>query len=185
MPKWLKGCLIIVMIPACLAVYLILPWLGMGVFAGFTYLFGTNPPEPEIREGEFPFQIVYEINGEKIIVNDVYVCEFDGFGLKNGGFEKVRKWKGYIKSSGDEFLYVTEDTLRKVYIDVGSSEYYMDDAIHPYHKQLPRAKLFDAPKEKNTLESGYEPYEEGEIASFFGIKIIDYKFSSPIVNTFE
>ena len=33
-----------------------------------------NVPEPQIKEGEFPFEIVYEIDEETITVNDVYVA---------------------------------------------------------------------------------------------------------------
>ena len=60
-------------------------------------LLSSNPPKPEITYAEFPFEIVYELEGETVTVNDVYVCEYDGIGM-NEGVGKYREWKGYIKS---------------------------------------------------------------------------------------
>ena len=47
----------------------ILPWtlLAIGL------LLSPNPLEPAIKYAEFPFEVVYEINGETKTVNDVFV----------------------------------------------------------------------------------------------------------------
>ena len=76
----------------------------------FSFSSCQNVPEPQIKEGEFPFEMVYEIDGETITVNDIYVCEFDGFDW-NEGVGKHRKWKGYIKSSGTDVLILLEDAI--------------------------------------------------------------------------
>ena len=38
---------------------------------------------PQITEGEFPFVLEYEINGERHIIEDTVVCKFDGYDLSN------------------------------------------------------------------------------------------------------
>ena len=81
----------------------------------FSFSSCETAPEPQIKEGEFPFEIVYEIDGEIITVNDIYVCEFDGYDW-NEGRGKHRKWKGYIKSSGSEELILLEDGDLKLYM---------------------------------------------------------------------
>ena len=68
-------------------------WIGMWIST-------PNPPEPEVTYGEFPFEIVYEIDGEIFTINDVYVCEYRGIALSEAS-GKCRSWKGYIKSSGE------------------------------------------------------------------------------------
>ena len=50
---------------------------------------------PEIRYGEFPFRLEYEINGERFVIEDTVICEFDGIGW-NEAQGKFRKWKDYL-----------------------------------------------------------------------------------------
>ena len=51
----------------------------------------TNLPKPEITYGEFPFEIVLEIDGQTKMFNNVYICEYDGIG-SNEGIGKYRVW---------------------------------------------------------------------------------------------
>ena len=103
----------------------------------FSFSSCETVPEPQIKEGEFPFEIVYEIDGEIITVNDVYVCEFDGFDW-NEGAGKHRKWKGYIKSSGSEGLILLEDGDLKFAVSVGSPEYYMSAPSCQWSEDTPK-----------------------------------------------
>ncbi|MBQ2840423.1 MAG: hypothetical protein IJE70_03665, partial [Oscillospiraceae bacterium] len=57
--------------------------------------------------GEFPFKLEYELNGKKYTVEDVWVCEFNGFG-SNEGFGKHRQWKGKVKSTGEDKIVLLE-----------------------------------------------------------------------------
>ncbi len=50
-----------------------LPWTAMVLY----HTFSPNPPKPEITHGEFPFELVYEIDGEIITVKDTYVNLMD------------------------------------------------------------------------------------------------------------
>ncbi len=94
---------------------------------GFMCLFILkSPPVPEINYGEFPFTLTYEINGEQITVQDVYICELDycGYDINIGPH---RTWKKYVKSTGLENILITEDEERKIFCELGDDWYYMGD----------------------------------------------------------
>ena len=59
------------------------PWSAMAL-----YIYAQPCEYPEIEYAEFPFELTYEINGERFVVNDVYVCEFEGFGGNEGSMRK-------------------------------------------------------------------------------------------------
>ena len=66
-----------------------------------------NPPKPAIRYGEFPFRLTYELNGETKTIEDVAICEFDGYGERSEAGQD-RKWKTHLKSGLDDLLYEKE-----------------------------------------------------------------------------
>ena len=147
----------------------------------FSFSSCQNVPEPQIKEGEFPFEMVYEIDGETITVNDIYVCEFDGFDW-NKGVGKHRKWKGYIKSSGTEVLILLEDGDLKFAVSVGSPEYYMSDPTCPYSENTPSI-FYIEPNEFGGITSGVLDIEP--LLEQYKLKLISWKFSEPIENSFE
>ena len=140
-----------------------------------------NVPVPQIKEGEFPFEIVYEIDGETVTVNDIYICEFDGFGW-NEGVEKYRKWKGYIKSSGTKELILLEDGDLKFAVSVGSPEYYMSDPSCQWSENTPSI-YYIKPNEFGGITSGSSDIEP--LLEQYKLKLISWKFSDPIQNSFE
>ena len=139
-------------------------------------------PEPEIKEGEFPFEIVYEKDGEIVTVNDVYVCEFDGFDW-NEGVGKHRKWKGYIKSSGAKELILLEDGDLKLAVSVGFPEYYMSDQSITQIKDLTPAIYYIKPNELGGTSSGMLDIEP--LLEQYKIQLVSWNFSEPIQNSFE
>ena len=140
-----------------------------------------NVPEPQIKEGEFPFEIVYEIDGEIITVNDVYVCEFGGFDW-NEGVGKYRKWKGYIKSSGAEELILLEDGDLKFAVSIGSPEYYMGDPTCSYFENEPSI-FYIKPNEFGGTTVGLSDIES--LLERYKLKLVSWTFSEPIENSFE
>lgn len=146
-------------------------------FSGCGYV-----PKPQITKGEFPFQIVYEIDGETVTVNDVYVCEFDGFDW-NEGVGKHRKWKGYIKSCGAEEIILLEDGDLKFACSVGNPEYYMGDSSYLIPGEYTPSIYYI----KNG-ENGGSFYGTSDIEPMleqYKLKIISWKLSEPIENSFE
>lgn len=151
------------------------PWSALILY----HTFSPNPPKPEITYGEFPFELVYEIDGETITVNDTYICKFDGFG-SNEGTGKYREWKGYVKSTGKSTLFITKDDKYKFYCNVGKAEYYMGDTEHHMWVEIAGPTLYADDHDPWALPDIDE--EERRIEK---IKIISWKFSEPIENSFE
>jgi len=63
----------------------------------FDLLFGGQK-YPEIAKAEFPFVVEYVMDGETYIIEDIVVCEFDGF---DGMFPNQRCWSSYLKSGNE------------------------------------------------------------------------------------
>ena len=147
----------------------VLPWL-------FTLIFSQSPPQPEVTYGEFPFEIVFEINGETKTVDDVYVCEYDGIGVGSNG--KYIKWKGYIKSTGDEYIVLEDRGFEKLVCSVGSPYYYMNDTITYRQQNEPKPSL------KICYIFGVS-FAGDSVEQQYGVKVLDYSFSQPIKNTFK
>ena len=64
------------------AIIILLPIIvifSLNLFARSSSFIGgllyPNPQKPEITFAEFPFEIVYEIDGETVTLKDTYVCE--------------------------------------------------------------------------------------------------------------
>ena len=173
--------IIVILLVPVIAVLLIPP-VG---FAVVQWIKLPNPPEPTIRYGEFPFELVYEIDGEIVTVNDVYICEYTGIALTSECCAKERSWKGYVKSSRESGVFLTEDKTEegtiKIYCSVGSARIYMDD--ERYGKTsgwTPKVYSIETTDRTSTT-----CFLGEEIMEKYHIKLISWKFSDPIENTFE
>lgn len=172
---------IIALSPMILLMSGLLYWAAASIIG--TWLFTPNPPKPEVTYGEFPFEIVYEIDGEIVTVSDVYVCEYDGIGA-NEGTGKHRTWKGYFKSTGEETLVLLQDGNLTLACAVGSPEYYMSD---PCRSEVvsydPYIYYIISPNEFGGTSSGVMDIEP--LLEQYKIKLISWKLSEPIPNSFE
>lgn len=102
-----------------------LSWPWLLIFIGIHS--EPNPPRPEITYGEFPFRVEYEINGQRKVIQDTLICEFDGFGADEGN-GKYRKWEERL-ASGNSFRQSLLEVNGKVEISYypGIAEYFMGD----------------------------------------------------------
>ena len=166
----------IILVSIILVVFAIvaLPWIMIAIGS----IFAPNPPAPEITYGEFPFRLEYEINGERVVVEDTVVCEYGGVGWDEGQ-GKHRTWEGYLASSGEENVLVVTDGTRKIYCYVGSAEYYMGDEKYPEKRPLIPRLYMDDP---NLLIS--EIAIQDEIIAGYNIELISWEFTDPITNSF-
>ncbi len=165
---------------------------------GLIAVFSRKQLPPTIKYGEFPFHLIYEFNGEIYDIEDVVVCEFDGFDI-SGGFGERRTWDEYLKSGKDRIsIFVDKNvpsvlnperinTRAEVYIDFGTGEYYMGD---PNGKSGTHGKpnIFYVERydisDKITMNDATNLTEK-QVEEFFGIKIIKWDFSEPMKNEFK
>jgi hypothetical protein len=135
--------------------------------------------KPTVTEGEFPFSITYELDGEKVTVNDVYKAHY----VRNDGYAdtKSRVYVGGIEGLGEDNTIYTlkkdENTRVELWTHfypdylMGDSEYdYFDDEAFE-----PRIYYYDAEEQE---------YSDEETLLAQGVKLIGYEYPTPIENTF-
>ena len=159
-------------------------------------------PPPKITEGEFPFVVEYEYNGERVLIEDTIVCTYDGYDMSNNfaifGYPYSRTWDITIKSGKEPKRTIIEfeensksvfvkgrvNTESRVIWSYGTGGYYMGDPEDA--KTGPFIHYF----ERYNITSKINMYDSTELTKeqlekYFGIKLIRFEFSEPIVNTFE
>jgi hypothetical protein len=158
-------------------VYVTVPWLIL--YTGIQS--APNPPLPKITYGEFPFRLEYELDGERKVIEDTVICEFDGFG-SNEGSGKYRKWKNRL-ASGDTEARITllqiSDTKKIVYY-AGSADYYMGDQVTHYlnNFSFPNAVIYEG-------SGGTRLVREEQLLNDYHIKLISWDYTQPILNSFD
>lgn len=143
--------------------------------------FSNTPPEPTIKYAEFPFEVVYKLNGETVQINDVFVCEYDGiFWSTNMGYE--RDWKGFVKSTGERYLFIAgEDKKDGLYFALGSPSIYMGDSdCSDIEGTVMQIEWEDGGK-----NLCYTYLTDTQIWQKYNFKLISFTPSNPIENTFE
>ena len=168
---------------------LLLPFAVMAfAFAGIsivpfitTYIFEPTPSKPEITYGEFPFEIVYELDGETITINDIYVCEYEG--IRIGYLEKYRSWKGYFKSTGEDQIVLLQDGNLKFCSFVGDPNYYMSDPTMQEQKYVPYIFYEIYPNDSGGKSSG--TLDIDQMLEEYKLKLVSWNLSEPIQNNFK
>ena len=131
--------------------------------------------KPKVTEGEFPFSITYELDGETVTIKDVYKVHYE----KLRGY-KSRVYSGEIGNRGeDNTIYnLKKDDVGRVelwthfhpdYL-MGDSEYdyYDDEAFEPriYYYDMNEAEFSD---EETLLK--------------YGVKLVSFEYPEPIENS--
>ena len=157
-------------------------------------------PAPQITEGEFPFVLEYEINGERHIIEDTVVCKFDGYDLSNPTpfIDYERSWYAELKSKDDQKRSILEleentesllvkgriNTEARIRLFYGSGGYYLGDP--KYADRIPSINYVEKYKtSEKVTHNEVTPLTNEQLEEYFGIKIIRFEFSSPIENKFE
>lgn len=154
--------------------------LVVAVFAIAVYsIVSSIAKKPTVTEGEFPFSITYELDGETITINDVYKVHYDG----NGGYAdtKSRVYVGEIGNlgEGNTVYHLKQNTDGRIelytnfYADylMGDTEYdYFD--VEPFE---PRIYYYDMEETE---------YSDEETLSAQGVKLISFDYPTPIENSF-
>ncbi|MCC3381765.1 hypothetical protein ACFQ5D_02480 [Paenibacillus farraposensis] len=176
-----KKTLLLLSIPLLLAfaiiVFIALPWLL--IFIGIQL--EPNPPQPEITYGKFPFRLEYEINGQRKVIQDTLICEYDGIG-SNEGQGKYRKWKERLASGNEKITLLKVNNTKEIYYSPGSANYYMGDLgdSRKYEHFFPDALLI----EKNGIGTSNGIILADELLDKYHIKLISWDYTPPIKNNF-
>jgi len=173
MKDLLKGVGCLLMIPFIL---LSLPWTAIHILG----LLQPAPPRPEIRHGEFPFRLVYSVNGEEKVIEDAVVARFSG--IVRDGSGSWRRWDGRLASGNEHVVLLKIDENRFIFYLPGSPNYYMGDlpTYATWNPDFPNAWLFD----ESQLVRRW-PVNADELLSEYGIVLISWEPSPPIVNSFK
>lgn len=178
----------------------ILLWLGLTLM--------PKPPKPTICYGEFPFTLVYELNGEEKVIEDVAVCEFDGYDeLTEAG--QNREWRTYLKSEEDNLNSAGEkytmgvrqiplldlrnsdaaddegNKILELYFYGGNGHYYMGDPLG--HKGRPPQdfeRIYYMYQNENG-ELRYSEMSSEEALEEYHIRLISWEIEPPIENSFK
>lgn len=166
----------------------------LSIISGAVFSLTPNPPKPEITYGEFPISITYEIEGEIQEIQDTIVCEFDGF-ENLGSAGKYRKWKAYVKSTGNKMVTLYDLRLNadftewgnqalELCFDPGNAEYYMGD-VGNRQRSGSLGKWVDYLYITPDGKTGYSSFELDEAWERYKFKLISWDLSPPIQNSFK
>jgi hypothetical protein len=136
--------------------------------------------KPTVTEGEFPFSITYELDGEKVTIKDVYKVNY----VKNDEDDnhKGRVYVGKLLSSGEETAHFTLKKDGNTRIELWTNfhaDYLMGDPENDYFDDEafePKTYYFD--------ENETEFYDE-ETLEKQGFKLISFEYPTPLENSLE
>ena len=157
---------------------------------------------PKIADGQFSFSVEYVYNGKAYKYEDAVLCNY--VGLKdNQGWRspaKIRGWEDYLQSSGEHYRdilvleqYGVESLFTKgrtnncsfVYLSFGRANYYMGEKEYS-DIDAPCFYYDESFKNSSGTQSGENTVlTEEQLEEYFGIKVVEFNFSSPIENEYE
>lgn len=135
--------------------------------------------KPTVTEGEFPFSITYELDGETVIIDDVYKAQY----VRNDGYAdtKSRIYDGEIGDLGEGNTVYTLKKDENTRVELWTkfyADYLMGDAMYDYFDDEPFAPqiyYYDANEQ--------EYYDEETLAAQ-GVRLISFEYPTPIENSF-
>ena len=153
--------------------------LAVAILAIVVYSFISSIAfKPAVTEGEFPFSITYELDGERVTIEDVYKVNY----VRNDGYADTKS-RVYVGETGDSGENKTLYTLKKgentrvelwthFYADylMGDPEYdYFDDEAFE-----PKIYYYDSQETE---------YHDEETLAAQGVKLISFTYPTPIENS--
>jgi hypothetical protein len=152
-----------------------------------------NPSKPEITHGEFPFRLVYLVNGETKVIEDTLICDYDGIGM-NEGTGKYRQWKERLASGNQKVLLLNLDGAigttfpnrkileQEIYYDPGSGGYYMGESSEGFTPNFPNASINEEYQDGTNVDG---IILASELLNNYKIKLISWDIAKPITNNFR
>lgn len=135
--------------------------------------------KPAVTEAEFPFKIIYELDGETVTIDDVYKVKY----IPNDEDDnhKGRVYAGELKSSGEDDTLYTLKKDENTRIELWAylyADYLMGDPEYDYFGEEnfePKIYYYD----ENEVE-----YHDKETLEEQGVKLISFEYPTPIENSF-
>lgn len=187
----MKKITIIIVICAIIFILLVV-LLFIAAFGGFNFLLSV--PDPQIKYGEFPCKLTYEINGEIKTVEDTIICEFDGYEVL-GESGKYRKWKSHLKSGNEEIVLLDlrnrneknefGHTMLELFFYWGSAEFYMGDYESGRAREAQDFNWIEYKYKTDENQIGGSGYKADEAFEKYAIKLIKWEIAEPIENSFD
>lgn len=136
--------------------------------------------KPNITEGEFPFSITYEMDGETFVIKDVYKAEYEG----NGGYADTlhRNYNGTIVGLGEQATAYTFKQENNTRIELNTffyADYMMGDTEYDYFDEEPFEPRF------YYYDENEQEYHDEETLATHGVKMISFEYPEPIKNSFS
>jgi lipoprotein signal peptidase len=134
--------------------------------------------KPAVTEGEFRFSITYELDGERVIIEDVYKVHY----VRNDGYAdtKSRVYAGELVSSGEDNTLYTLKKDENTRVELWTHfypDYLMGDPEYDYFDDEafePRIYYYDAEEQE---------YSDEETLAAQGVKLISFEYPTPIENS--
>lgn len=135
--------------------------------------------KPTVTEGEFPFSITYELDSERVTIQDVYKVNY----IKNDkdNNHKGRVYVGKRLSSGEDdtvFLLKQDENSRIELWTHFYADYLMGDPEYDYFDEnafKPKIYYYDSEETE---------YDDEETLAAQGVKLISFEYPTPIENSF-
>ena len=161
------------------------PWMGYVVY--------PNPGKPEVTHGEFPFKIVYELQGEIYQIEDTVICDYTGIELSEP-WGKRRTWELELQSGNEQIILldvsdqnITDEAgylFLYLYWYPGNAEFYMGDDATLSARSPNSGVMIECVKQRGDVTARTAISTE-EAWDRFGIRIIDIQWSEPVTNQFQ
>jgi hypothetical protein len=192
--------------------FLIFVFLTATQFRPLWSLMSARAPRPEITQGEFAFRLEYEIDGERIVIEDTVIVEHGGTSW-DAGIGNHNVWNNRLASGDSEIIEIYRSDTEVIFIPILGvlSGWYllsMDSIREEFHVDFPTIRRL------NINDEGVSSQHQKEVATFFsentqpnwhfffgarryitnedlflldeyGIQLISFEYDPPIVNSFR
>lgn len=159
----------------------------------------SAPPPPMITHGEFPFRLEYEIDGERFVIEDIIIAEFQQSIEGNSITNARRIWSTSLANGaggghlGNELSFLLNQIGDvTVTFTPGLAEYFMGDLDdgNPSRiesNRIPASLPRIAVRNPNSLPIMiYErPEYATELLEELGVILISWEYTPPIENRFK
>lgn len=164
------------------------------VVSGAFSVFMPKPSEPQIKYGEFPFCLKYELNGEIKVIEDVIVCEYKGY-KSYGTAGKKREWNTRLKS-GNELLVLSDlrsknftdklnNKILELYFYYGNDKYFMENGKSVFAHGAQDFDEICYTFQSKKGEISHSSFDAEYALKEFGIRLISWECAPPVENKFE